>query len=504
MILSLANLVELIGGELRSSDPAAAQRPVTGVQLDSRRISSGDVFATLSPNSIDAARFVVDAQDRGAVAVLTPLEFDRRTVTLPVWSHAEPRQAVGLAAALLHGEPGSALRTCAITGTNGKTTTAHLMGQVLRKAGLAPAIIGTTGYQLADGFVEASHTTPDAPRLQSLLARHLEAGGRSAVLEVSSHALVQERTAGLPFDVAVFTNLSREHLDYHGDMQRYADAKALLFSQLGTSSTAVVNADDPASEIMVQAALGAGARVVTFSSRSRADLRAGQLSTDLQGSRFVLEGMGIDASALRSPLRGRYNVENALAAAAASRVLGASPVDVLTGLATTSPAPGRLEPVPTGERGFSLFVDFAHSPDALQHVLSCLREGLEVQSERGQRRGRLILVFGCGGERDAGKRPIMGRVAAEFADVAIVTSDNPRGEDPDQILDEILSGMPRPAARFEHIVEGDRRCAIKRAVEVARPGDVVLLAGKGHESTQSVGDRVLAFDDREVAMEVLG
>ncbi|MFT5049942.1 MAG: UDP-N-acetylmuramoyl-L-alanyl-D-glutamate--2,6-diaminopimelate ligase [Chlamydiales bacterium] len=503
MSFSLAYLIERVGGELAIASPEGASRTVSGLQLDSRMITDGDLFAAVSPNSIDAARFAADAQDRGAVAVLTPLEFDRRAVTLPVWLHPDPRRAAGEAAALLQGEPARELRTCAITGTNGKTTTAHLIGQIMRRAKLAPAIIGTTGYQLADGFVEASHTTPDAPRLQALLARHRAAGGRSAVLEVSSHALVQARTAGIHFDVAVFTNLSREHLDYHGDMQRYADAKALLFSQLGPDATAVVNADDPASDIMTQAALGAGARVVTFSSRARADLRAGQLSTDLQGSRFVLEGMGIDASALRSPLRGRYNVENALAAAAASRVLGASPGDVLTGLATTSPAPGRLEPVPTGGRGFSLFVDFAHSPDALQHVLSCLREGLEVESERGKSRGRLILVFGCGGERDAGKRPIMGRVAAEFADVAIVTSDNPRGEDPDQILDEILSGMPSPAARFEHIVEGDRRRAITRALEVARPGDVVLLAGKGHESTQSIGDRVHAFDDRQVAMEVL-
>lgn len=494
MTMTLEQLAHRLGGEV--SDSCSVNR----VQLDSRLVERGDLFASVSTNSTDRERFMVDAKDRGAVAVLTPLGCDRRAVNLPTWSHPEPRRTAGLAAAELLDRPSDRLSICGVTGTNGKTTTAHLVGHLLEGAGLAPAVIGTTGYHLADGFVPATHTTPDAPRLNGLLGRHRDAGGQSAVLEVSSHALAQGRTAGVDFDVAVFTNLSREHLDYHGDMDRYARTKARLFEQLVPGATAVVNIDDPAGELMKRVALGHGARVITFSARSRADLRADQLSTDLAGSRFVLEGMGIYAS-LRLPLRGRYNAENALAAAAAARVLGASPAEILSGLATAPPAPGRLEAVPTGGRGFNLFVDYAHSPDALERVLGTLREGLAAETTR-EEVGRLILVFGCGGERDTGKRPEMGRVAAELADLAIVTSDNPRSEDPAAILADIVAGMSEPAN--EHLVEPDRRRAITRAVEIAQPGDVVLLAGKGHEATQSIGGQTLEFDDRTVAMEVLG
>ena len=316
-------------------------------------------------------------------------------------------------------------------------------------------------------------------------------------MEVSSHALVQERTAGVELAVGVFTNLSREHLDYHGDMESYERAKRLLFERLGSGATAVLNADDPAWVGMAEAARHQRARIVTFSTRSRADLRAARLRTTPEGSLLSLDGMGFTSTELRLPLRGEYNVENALAAAAAALVMGAGPSAVVEGLATTSAAPGRLEPVPTGGRGFELYVDYAHSPAALERVLRLLREELHGRP----RTGRLILVFGCGGDRDRGKRPAMGRIAAGLADLCVVTSDNPRSEDPRAIVDDILAGMR--GAGHPVIVELERRRAIRHAVGLAREGDVVLLAGKGHETHQTIGREVVAFDDRAVAEEAL-
>jgi len=499
-VISLRELVDRLGGvcALPTRDVA-----VRGVQLDSRRVRTGDLFAALPGTQDDGGRYVADAVQRGAVAVLTPHELDLRAVNLSMpglddvchWVHPAPRRVAGLAAALVHGEPARRLRLAGITGTNGKTTTAHILGHLLSVAGLAPAVLGTAGHRLAGGrALEASHTTPAAPDLQRLFALHVEGGGATCVMEVSSHALAQERTAGVDFDVAVFTNLTREHLDYHGDMQAYAQAKARLFSGLRPGAAAVLNLDDPAAPVMRSAAEAAGARVVTYSARQAADLSASRLRTDLVGSRLNLDGMGISTTELRLPLRGRYNVENALAAAVAARLMGAGPSTIVEGLAPTSAAPGRLEPIHTGGRGFAVYVDYAHTPDALGRVLRALGEDLKGSG------GRLIVVFGCGGDRDRGKRPEMGGVASRLADVAVVTSDNPRTEDPERIVRDVLAGMTDGA---QLVVEVDRRRAIERAVGLAREGDVVLVAGKGHETDQLVGDVVLPFDDRLVAQEVL-
>lgn len=496
----LQELVRAFGGDCALTD---AGPTLFDVHLDSRRVRVGDLFVALPGENVDGARFVPDAVRRGAVAVLSPQPIDVDALRGEVpgldivsWVHPEARRVAGLAAAEVHGRPCERLGVCGITGTNGKTTTAHLLGQLLARAGLAPGVLGTAGHTLAGGVtLDASHTTPDAPELQRLALRHADAGGRTLVMEASSHALVQDRTAGMDFQVAVFTNLSREHLDYHEDLASYARAKARLFEQLGPDAAAVLNADDPHSAGMAEAARDQGARVFTYSTRRQADLCATQLSTGPRGSRFCIDGMGIFSSDLRLTLRGRYNVENALAATAAARLMGAGSSDLLEGLATTSAAPGRLEPVATGARGFDLFVDYAHSPDALERVLGVLRADLE--REPG---GRLIVVFGCGGDRDKGKRPEMGAIASRLADIAVVTSDNPRSEAPLSIADDILKGMRGGA---ECVVELDRRRAIERAVEEARPGDVVLVAGKGHETAQVVGAETRTFDDRVVAMEVL-
>ena len=497
--MRLAELVRELGGSAPLFAGGGPQ--VAGVHLDSRRVGAGDLFAALPGVREDGSRFAADALMRGAAAVLAPcpLPID---ASAPVWVHPDARRVAGEAAALVYGRPARGMFVVGVTGTNGKTTTAHLVGHLLRTAGRRPAVLGTTGNRLADDrLVPATHTTPDAPALQRLLLQHREIGGDSVALEASSHALDQERTAGLAFDVAIFTNLTRDHLDYHGDLERYTAAKERLFLSLQPGAAAVIHADDPAAGRMAGAARSRGARVVTYSARLRGDLVASALKSDLSGTQIVLSGMGISRTNLRLPLAGRHNVENALAAAAAALLSGASPADVLGGLASASPAPGRLEPVDTGARGFRVLVDYAHSEDALANVCRAVRGALEGAPGRSGRRGRLIVVFGCGGDRDRGKRAPMGRVVNELADLAIVTSDNPRGEDPRRIIEEVLVGMEPLLA--ERLVEPDRRRAIEQAVKTARKGDVVLIAGKGHETTQVLGDRVVEFDDRRVAAELL-
>jgi UDP-N-acetylmuramoyl-L-alanyl-D-glutamate--2,6-diaminopimelate ligase len=506
--MRLADLVENLGGGLQPA--AGADRRITGVHLDSRRVGAGDLFCALSGTRADGSSFARDAVQRGAGAILADRHLEI-PAGIPLWIHPQARRVAGLASALVMGEPSRGQFLVGITGTNGKTTTAHLVGHLLKHAGRRPAVLGTAGNRLADGaVVPSTHTTPDAPELQRLLARHREMGGDSAALEVSSHALDQERTAGLDFDVAVFTNLSRDHLDYHPDLEAYARAKQRLFESLRPGAHAVVNADEPASERMSAAARARNAEVVTYSARSRGDLCATDVRTSLRGTHIVLHGMGISRTRLWLPLAGRFNVENALAAAVCALVSGASPSQVVEGLAAAPGAPGRLEAVSTNGRGFALFVDYAHSEDALENVCRTLRGSLTEDppdEDPGmlvpplRRGGRLIVVFGAGGDRDQGKRAPMGRVVNALADVAIVTSDNPRSEDPARILADIVAGMQ--PARARRVVEPDRRRAIEIACGEARPGDVVLIAGKGHETTQTVGREVHSFDDRAVAREVL-
>ena len=516
----LAKLVQELGGTCdwgplggEESGPAIAD-----VHLDSRFVGAGDLFAALPGRVADGARFVPDALARGAVAVLSPAQLSTdvlrygdaahggrgpanrpsASAQAPNWVHPRARRVAGEAAARVHDDPSRSMFVAAVTGTNGKTTTTHLIGRMLEIAGRSPAVIGTTGYRLAGGqSLPATHTTPDAPTLQRLLRRHLSAGGDSAAIELSSHALDQERHAGLDVDCAVFTNLTRDHLDYHADMQAYAASKEPLFAGLKPDSHAVVNADDPVSDRMALAAERCGAHVHRFSTRSRVDLFASKLESDSSGTHFFLQGMGISGTRIHVPMAGRFNVENALAATAVVLLSGASPSSALEGLASASPAPGRLERVPTGEHGFTCLVDYAHSEDALRNVLGSLRPLVGGSA-------RLICVFGCGGDRDPGKRAPMGAAAGELADVCVVTSDNPRGEDPAAIAAEVLRGLEGdPQRRASVHVELDRRRAIAWALAEARPGDVVLLAGKGHETTQTIGSRVLPFDDRSVAAELL-
>lgn len=497
-MVELDRLVAALGGELqlpRASVSASRAVDVLDVRLDSRFVGVGDLFAALPGRAANGARFVRSAADRGAVAVLSPTPLADAPV--PVWVHDRARAVAGEAAALVHGRPSRGMTVVAVTGTNGKTTTAHLAGQLLAHVGRRVAVLGTTGHRLAGGVsLPSTHTTPDAPELQRLLRRHRDAGGDAVALELSSHALDQERHAGLCVSVAVFTNLTRDHLDYHGDMAGYLAAKRRLFEELEPGSAAVLNAADAASRELARAARSSGARVVTYGAGSRADLGASRVVAVRQGTTLILEGMGISDIEVTLPLVGRHNVENALAALAAVLMTGASPSHAVGGLAALSPAPGRLEPVDASALGFAVFVDYAHTPDALARVLAALREQLADAPA-----ARLICVFGAGGDRDRGKRAPMGEAVGRGADLAVLTSDNPRGEDPATIAREVLEGL-RPAAR-EYELELDRRAAIALAFERARPGDVVLIAGKGHETGQAIGASVQPFDDRQVARELL-
>ncbi len=526
---SMTALVESHGGVLfdlgaaggprpaRPGDLAGARVPV-GIRIQSTRVKPGELFAGLRGLRTDGARFLPDAFSRGATSALVSPErsvgdaaaaLEARGVDLAgrsLWLHPRAAEVLGAVAADIHGRPADRLLIAAVTGTNGKTSVCHLVGQLLDRAELAPAVLGTAGHRLRSARgplrLAASHTTPDVASLQALLAGHVAGGGRTAVMEASSHGLVQGRLAGLAPRVAAFTNLSREHLDYHGSMERYLDAKARVWDLLTPGEgIAVVFGRSDASLEMRRRAAAAGARVVTVDVDAEADLTARKVRRTREGWSFVLAGLGLPAAPVELPLPGRHNVENALVAVAIARSLGASAAAVAAGLGAAVAPPGRLERVSAGAGAgaapFEVMVDYAHSPEAMERVLADLRCDLDGRGDSG----RLICVFGCGGDRDRGKRVPMGRAAGRIADVSVVTSDNPRSEDPAAIADAVLQGID--AAGGRRVLELDRGRAIERALGMARRGDVILIAGKGHENTQTIAGQALPFDDRVVAAEAL-
>ncbi|MDF1836880.1 MAG: UDP-N-acetylmuramoyl-L-alanyl-D-glutamate--2,6-diaminopimelate ligase [Planctomycetota bacterium] len=495
-MIELIRLVERFGGALIGPKIDHQTIQITGVQLDSRLIREGDLFVALPGAAGDGRAYAKQAQERGAVAILLPDSAHGLECSLPQWQHAEPRRVAGESAALVLGQPSKDLEVVAITGTNGKTTTAHMLRSLLHT--LDPALLGTTGYHLAGGKdYSATHTTPDAPRLQGLMAEHRAEGGGTLIMEASSHALEQDRLAGTQVDLAVFTNLSRDHLDYHGDMESYGRAKARIFETLGPDGAAVLNSDDAVYPMMARAVRGAGVRVLTTSTQGPADLWAANIELTPTGTRFDLNGLGLQAQGVEVPVLGEHNVSNLLQALACARWLGKGEAELLEDLPRVQTAPGRMELVSGSDgQGPRTFVDYAHTPEALEHALNTLR--------RLPGEGRLFVVFGCGGDRDQGKRELMGRVATRLADRLVVTSDNPRGEDPAAIAEAIMVGVREQGRETGYLcdVELDRRAAIERALQTAGPQDVVLIAGKGHESTQTSAQGVVAFDDRLVAREL--
>jgi UDP-N-acetylmuramoyl-L-alanyl-D-glutamate--2,6-diaminopimelate ligase len=490
--LPLAALADLIG--LPVAGPAGATA-VRGVTLASGDVCPGDLYAALPGTRTHGVRYLPEAVARGAVAVLTdPTGRDEALAAgLPVCVVDEPRALLGPLASRVYGEPSTRLRVIGITGTNGKTTTSYLVEAGLAAAGLGTGLIGTvqTRTRGRDGAVTALpsvRTTPEAPALHGLLAAMAEGGADAVVMEVSSHALVQGRVGGVRFAAAGFTNLGRDHLDFHGDLEEYFRAKARLFD--GRAAAEAITVDDSAGRRLA----AARAAAVTVSTTGPADWTATDVAPGPGGTTFTLTGPGGRTWPARLRLPGAFNVANAVLAVALLDAAGV-PVDTaLAGLADTI-VPGRMEPVDAGQP-FAAVVDYAHTPDAVATALAALRSATA---------GRLITVLGCGGDRDPGKRPAMGAAAAAGSDVLVVTDDNPRSEDPAAIRAAVLAGVEKlpPGRRADVLEIGDRRAAIAAAAALAGPGDTLLVAGKGHETGQEAGGRVLPFDDREVLREVL-
>ena len=461
---------------------------VRDVQVDSRRCGSGSCFVAVRGAAEDGHKYVPAALKAGAVAVVCQ---DDSSVpeSLPHAVMEDSREAPGLLAQAALGWPSRKLINIAVTGTKGKSTTTYLVRSILEEAGSLAGLLGTIAYQTGRRTLAAPTTTPDPVGLAEMTAEMVADGCTHLVMEVSSHALVQHRTAGVEFRVAVFTNLSGDHMDFHGDMASYLAAKRTLFEHLDAGATAVLNRDDPAGPAMAEATR---AKVLWYSLQSPADLRGAVRRIDYSGTDFTVDFAGRETP-FRTPLMGRHNAYNCLAAAGVAAALGIDLAVAARAVARLDRVPGRLEPV-DAEAPFKVFVDYAHTDGALENVLRALRDV--------EKAGRVIVVFGCGGDRDRTKRPRMAAVAERLADVVVVTSDNPRGEDPAAIVAEVLTGFS-PAARARAIVEVDRRLAIDAAIAQAAPGDVVLIAGKGHESYQILGSRRIHFDDLEVAAEAM-
>ena len=482
-------LSELMGA-LDAARIGGAGDPVVGrVVCDSRQVRPGDVFVAIPGTKIDGHRFAADAARAGAAAVVGQRAIPELPAELPRFTVADPRRALPRLCHARHGFPAAGMKIVGITGTKGKTTTSFIVRSVLQTAGMRPGLLGTVVYDLLSRCEPAPLTTPDAAGIAECFAELRAAGGDSAVMEVSSIALDQGRTDGLDFAAAVFTNLSGDHLDYHGTMENYLLAKARLFEGLAPGRTAVLNADN---EWSVPVARRTPAQLCWFSLCGKADVWADRISVTGSGTRFLLHVEGASA-VIQTRLVGRHNVANCLAAAGAALAIGIGFDTVAEGLRRAPAVPGRLEPVDAGQ-DFTVLVDYAHTDDSLAKVLAALRPLTA---------GRLMVVFGCGGDRDRTKRPRMAAAAEAGADRVFVTSDNPRTERAEDIIGEILSGFT-PAGLRKVAIDADRRSAIGAALAEARPGDVVLIAGKGHEDYQILGTTKIHFDDREVARECLG
>ena len=462
---------------------------IQSICYDSRKVTPGALFIALPGEKTDGAQFIPQAVQSGAIAIVA--ERDHPIPGVTVIGVKNARVAMGDLAAAKFEHPTRHMRIAGITGTNGKTTTSFLIKYIVEQSMRLCGLIGTVQYVIGDKSIPAWRTTPEAPDLQDLLWQMRSAGCRAAVMEVASHALVQERTRGVEFDVAVFTNLTQDHLDYHKTMDAYFEAKTRLFTGLKQQpkkkGKAVINLDDRYGAMLVKRC-EKEIPVITYGVGVHADYRASNVRIDFNGTSYQLDAGG-KSYLVRLPLIGQFNVYNSLAALAAASVMG---VDVRSGVLALSNAtavPGRLEAVPA-QRQFRIFVDYAHTDDALLNVIKTCRE---------LNPARLIVVFGCGGNRDKTKRPRMGAVVDEYATYSIVTSDNPRKEKPEDIIEDIKPGMKR--GNYEVIV--DRREAIFKAVAMAQPRDIILIAGKGHETYQEFADHTAPFDDAAVAREAL-
>jgi UDP-N-acetylmuramoyl-L-alanyl-D-glutamate--2,6-diaminopimelate ligase len=478
----------LAGVALRSAwTPEVARAEVAGLAYDSRRVEKNFLFFAFRGSRMDGAGFARDAMDRGALAVVS--ELPRPSDFGGIWIEVEHgRRALATAARNFYGRPDERIHFTGVTGTNGKTTTSYLIDAILREAGFVTGLIGTIEYRLAGERRNAPNTTPESLDTMQFAAELAERGGSHQVSEISSHALALGRVYGFHFHTAVFTNLTRDHLDFHRTMEEYAEAKRLLFWPVGAPAPqwSVLNQGDAAAQDMVNEQ----SHVLWYGLSGDAQLHAENIRTGFEGLRFDLCYEGA-RQPVESALAGRINVLNILAASGAALSYGIGLATIARGVAACRAVPGRFERIDCGQR-FLVAVDYAHTDDALRNVIQVARE---------MTRGRVITLFGCGGDRDRAKRPLMGMAAGELSDFVVLTSDNPRSEDPLDIINDALVGL----RRFDtpHVAEPDRAKAIRRALEEAREGDVVLIAGKGHEPYQVLKDRTIHFDDRETAREIL-
>lgn len=469
------------GGEIQGVD-------VVGLAYDSRRVTRGDLFIALKGLRSRGTEFVADAIRRGAVAVLADCE-PQVAVNVPWIVVEDARAALAVVADVFYGHPSASMAVVGVTGTNGKTTTAYLIRALFEAGGVRCGLLGTVAHVIGNEEVSASRTTPEAPDVQRMLRQMIDKGCGACAMEVSSHALALKRVDETHFAAGVFTNLTREHLDYHGHMEAYFAAKRRLFEILPAGAPGIINLDDPRGETLCKAAV----RPVTYAINKPADVTPGPLEISWAGLEFDTQTpRGLVH--VRSRLVGRPNVSNILAAVATATALDTPFSAIETGLSELEGVPGRFQVVSDRTDGITVVVDYAHTDDALRNLL---------ETARPLAHGRVVTVFGCGGDRDRTKRPLMGAVAVRLSDVVIVTSDNPRSEDPSLIIEEVKGGLQSSDRSVPFFTIVDREEAIQRAIEMAEPGDLVLLAGKGHEKSQVIGDRELPFDDVEVAREAL-
>lgn len=490
LLQALARALPAKGWHETPAEGRSLDEACTGVTHDSRQAEKGSVFVALRGLTADGALFAPEAVSRGAAAVVAERPPDA-AAGVPWFVVQDARLALALMAAEFFGHPSREMQVVGITGTNGKTTTSYLARAIFESAGIRCGLMGTVAYQIGDRQVEATRTTPEPPQVQDMLRLMVSAGCGACVMEVSSHALALRRVDGMHFTAGVFTNLTRDHLDFHSNMEEYFAAKRRLFEMLPERAPALINADDPRGAALAEVA----SRPVTYAINRAADVSPGPLSFSLDGLQFdVRTPQGVVP--VRSRLVGRPNVYNILAAVGTGAALGVPLQALEQGVQALPGVPGRFELVSSPDDDITVVVDYAHTDDALRNLL---------ETARPLARRRLITVFGAGGDRDRTKRPLMGMVAARLSDVVVITSDNPRSEDPARIVDEVKRGAD-PEARqgdAEVLTIVDRRQAILQAVQSALPGDMVLVAGKGHEKYQEVGGRVFPFDDGAVAREAL-
>jgi UDP-N-acetylmuramoyl-L-alanyl-D-glutamate--2,6-diaminopimelate ligase len=489
--LRLAKLLRGVDVKMDAKKSVAhGDMEILEIAYDSRRVKPGTLFVAIRGEKTDGNKFVTDAVARGAIAVASeqppPAGLPKGFPWIQV---ADARKALAIMAANYFGRPAEVLKLIGVTGTNGKTTTSYLVDSILRAAGCKAALLGTTGHRLVSETRPASHTTPESLELHEFLDDVVLAGGTHAVLEASSHALAMDRLWGCPFAVTIFTNLTRDHLDYHKTLEEYFAVKRRLFQGTGAPppGTSVINRDDEYGKQLA----GLAVRTLTYGLESGADITTRKPSLSFSGIDCTVE-TPIGKIEIHSKLVGRTNVYNILAAIGAGVALGLPREVIAAGIAQLTAVPGRFERIDMGQP-FLVVVDYAHTDDALRNLLATARE---LNPE-----GRIITLFGCGGDRDRTKRPLMGEAAGRASDVVVLTSDNPRSEDPLLIINDVIVGLQRTPAKC--LVEPDRQRAIEIALDQARPGDIVLLAGKGHETQQILRDRTVAFDDREVARSIL-